>query len=337
MLSNHLIDYSMKNQTKIVVYFSIAILVSACSATNKMTMGVTNPAKIFLSSDVKNVGIINRSMPSKGNSTLDKIDQVLSAEGLNLDKKGAEAAISSFASELGMIKNFDEIKRIDNIEEVKSGLAVLPATLSWDIIEQLCEKNNVDVIFSLAFYDTDTKASYKVTTMEIENALGLKITVPAQEVSLNTFVICGWRLYDPQTRIIIDERVYTKNMLFNGKGINPLKAVEAVKRRNETIQEYSRNVGTTYAQRLVPHNIRIARDYYVKGTTNFKIAHRRAQTGDWSGAADLWQQELHNTDLKILGRAYYNMAISSEINGNVDQAITYASKAYADLSLCKYS
>ena len=320
----------MKTQIKIFFYLSIAIVVSSCSSTNRMTMGVTNPAKVYLSPEITRVGIINRSTPTKNNNALDKIDQILSAEGLNLDKKGAEAAISSLAAELSVIKNFEEIKVIQDVEEVKSGLAVLPAKLSWDIIEKLCVENNVDVIFSLAFYDTDTKTSFKVTTMPVENNLGVKVSVPAQEVTLNTFVTCGWRLYDPQTKLVIDEYIYNKNMAFTGQGINPIKAVEAVKRRNETIQEYSQNVGIAYATRYIPNNVRISREYYITGSDNFKIAQRRALTGDWSGAADLWKQELNSSDAKVLGRAYYNMAISSEINGDLDQAISYASKAYSD-------
>lgn len=321
---------TIKNHFKTLIYFSVFIFLSACSSTNKMTMGVTTPAKVFLSSDVTKIGIINRSAPSKENQQLDKIDQILSAEGRNLDKNGAEAAISSLASELSVIKNFDDIKIIENVESVKSGLAVLPATLSWETIEQLCEENNVDVIFSLAFYDTDTKTSYKLTTMPFENNFGVKVNVPAQEVTLNTFVTCGWRLYIPKSKLVIDDYLYNKNMLFTGKGINPLKAIEAVKRRNETIQEYSKNVGIAYANRYIPNKVRISRDYYITGTDNFKIAQRRALTGDWSGAAELWKQELNNSDLKILGRAYYNMAISSEIDGDLDQAISYASKAYTD-------
>ncbi|WP_158978440.1 DUF6340 family protein [Cellulophaga sp. L1A9] len=320
----------MKNQIKPFLYLGIALFISACASTNKMTMGVTTPAKVHLSSEVKTIGIINRSEPSKGNKGLDKIDQILSAEGLNLDKKGSEAAISSFASELEMIKTLDEIKILENIEEVKSGLGVLPATLSWETIEKLCEEFDVAVIFSLAFYDTDTKSSFKVTTMPLENNLGVKVNVPAQEVTLNTLVNCGWRVYDPATKLILDEKNYTKEMIFHGQGINPLKAVEAVKQRNETIQEYSRNVGIAYAQRLIPNKVRISREYYMSGTDSFKVAHRRALTGDWDGAAELWKQELTNQDLKIQGRANYNMAISSEIDGDLDRAIAYASKAYTD-------
>ncbi|GAB5473690.1 MAG: hypothetical protein Mars2KO_17890 [Maribacter sp.] len=320
----------MKNRPIIFVYLAVALLITSCGATNRLTMGVTEPAIVHLPADVKRVGIINRSLPSKGNTALDKIDKVLSAEGLNLDKKGAEAAIASLSSELSVIKNFEDIKIIENVEEVKKGLAVLPATLSWDLVERICQEHQVDVLFSLAFYDTDTKADYKITTMKLPNSLGVDVDVPAQEVTLATNVVNGWRIYDPQIKEVVDERLFNKNMVFRGKGINPMKAVEAVAGRNETVQEYSKNVGIAYAKRLIPRTRRIARDYFVRGTDNFKTAQRRAQAGDWDGAAELWEMELTNPDEKIAGRAHYNMAISHEINGNLDEAVRFASKSYAD-------
>ncbi|WP_298485996.1 DUF6340 family protein [uncultured Maribacter sp.] len=320
----------MKKPVKILAYLVFLVLISACGSTNRMTMGVTEPAIVHLSSDVKRVGIINRSLPSEGNATLDKIDKILSAEGMNLDKKGSEAAISSLSSELSVIKSFEEIKIIEGVEEIKKGLNVFPATLSWDIVEKLCKENNVDVIFSLAYYDTDTKTDYKVITMKLPNNLGVDVDVPAQEVTLNTQVNCGWRLYDPHTKEVVDTRKFTKNMVFRGKGINPMKAIEAVADRNETVQEYSRNVGIAYAKRLIPRNVRVSREYFMSGTDNFKISHRRAVAGDWDGAAELWEKELSNPDIKIAGRANYNMAISSEINGDLDKAIEYASKSYTD-------
>ncbi len=320
----------MKIPMKTSIILVISLLMAACGSTNRMTLGVTEPAIVHLPPTVKRVGIINRSLPSKGNNALDKIDQVLSAEGLNLDKKGSEAAITSLASELSVLKNFEEIKIIEDVEEIKKGLAVLPATLSWDIIEKLCEENAVDVIFSLAFYDTDTKTDFRVTTMKLPNNLGVDVDVPAHEVTLNTMVNCGWRLYDPQSKEVVDEHLYTKNMAFQGRGINPMKAVEAVASRNETVQEYSRNVGIAYAKRLVPRYVRISREYFMSGTDKLKLAHRRAVAGDWAGAAELWEQELNNPDPKIAGRANYNMAISSEINGDLDQAIAFASKSYTD-------
>ena len=62
----------------------------------------------------------------------------------------------------------------------------------------------------------------------------------------------------------------------------------------------------------------------------FEVAKRRAQTGDWDGAADLWNAETNNRKAKIAGRAYYNMAISNEINGNLPEAVDWVKKSYTD-------
>jgi hypothetical protein len=58
------------------------------------------------------------------------------------------------------------------------------------------------------------------------------------------------------------------------------------------------------------------------------VARRKAQTGNWNDAAQLWQQETNNPDRKVAGRACYNMAIISEINGELDAAIAWAQKSY---------
>jgi len=53
-----------------------------------------------------------------------------------------------------------------------------------------------------------------------------------------------------------------------------------------------------------------------------------ARTGNWDGAAKLWQESTNSSSRKAAGRACYNMAISSEINGDLNGAIQWAQKAY---------
>ncbi|MDL5511881.1 DUF6340 family protein [Arenibacter sp. M-2] len=320
----------MKNHRLILGYIGMVILLMSCSATNNLTMGATEPAIVHLPKEIQRIGIINRSLPSEGNKQIDKIDQILSAEGLNLDRKGAEVAITSLSDALARTGRFEEIVILDGVTEIRKGLDVFPASLSWDIIENICEANGVDAIFSLAFYDTDTQVSYKPSMMELPNSLGVKVSVPAHEVTLNTLIKNGWRIYNPRTKQIVDEFGYTDHLVSSGKGINPVKAIEAVARRNEAVEELSRNIGYAYGTRLSPYKHRISRDYYVRGTDNFVVAKRRAQTGDWQGAAQLWEKELDNSKSKIAGRACYNMAIINEINGDLNAAMDWASKSYSD-------
>ncbi|MCX2719660.1 DUF6340 family protein [Lentiprolixibacter aurantiacus] len=307
----------------------LASLVVSCSATNRLSMGITEPAIVSLSPDVKRIGIINRSLPSEKNKNVDKIDQILSAEGKMLDKEGAQAAVDALFRALDRHVTFDEIKIIDD-EAVKKGLAVLPAALSWDEIDRLCEEQQVDAIFSLALYDTDTRVSYNMTTLQLPNDLGIKVNVPAHELHLNTLIRNGWRIYDARDQFLADEFLCEGQVMVSGKGINPVKAYEAILNRKEAIMDRSAVLGENYSNRLIPTRRRIARDYFVRGSGNFEIAKRRAQAGDWQGAAELWELEVGNPKPKIAGRACYNMAIINEINGNLDAAVEWASRSYID-------
>lgn len=320
----------MKNFGVRLLLVMILFSFMACSSTNRLTMGITQPAQVSIPSDVAHIGIINRSIASEKNSALDKIDKILSLEGLNLDKEGAQKAISGLRYELDRGNRFETVKVIEGQKNFEKGLGVFPAALSWEIVDQICKENGVDVLFSLEFYDTDTAADYEMTMVRVPNNLGIVAEVPGHRIKLNTVIKNGWRVYDPADRTIVDEYISNDQVFSKGEGINPIKALEAIIGRKEAVLDISSHLGTNYALYTKPERIRIARDYFVKGSSNFKIAKRRALTGNWDGAAELWNSELNNPKLKVAGRAYYNMAISNEINGNLNQAIEFASKAYTD-------
>ena len=320
----------MTNLSRTILYACFTILLIGCSATNNLTMSVVEPAPIILSKDVTRIGIINRSLPSESNKVVDNIDKILSAEGMNLDKDGSEAAIVALMDRLGNNENLEEIVIIQDQAHLRKGLGVFPATITWNEIETLCEEYKVDAIFSLAFYDTDTKVSYKPIMVQLPNDLGIKVAVPAHELTLNTLINNGWRVYDPYNKRVADEFLYSDHIVSSGSGINPVKAYEAIIGRKEAVLQYSSFVGSEYAQRLLPYKHRINRNYFVRGTNNFKIAQRRARAGDWQGAAALWEQEIMNPKPKIAGRACFNMAIINEINGDLEAALNWASKSYTD-------
>lgn len=315
----------------------LAIFFISCSSTSTLTMGgVLEPARINVPNDVVKVGLINRSLPSEGNKTVDKIDKILSLEGLNLDKEGAEAAVSGLYDELTALNRFESVKILDDIEVQKKGLGgVFPAALSWQDVEKICEENGgVDALLSLEMYDTGTKVDFETTMINIPNNLGIKANVPGHKVTLFTTIKNGWRVYNPNQKIVLDEIVENHQVVSHGEGINPMKAVEAIIGRKEAVIQTSTNLGSAYASDLRPLRRRVTREYFVRGgTDNFKIAQRRAQTGDWDGAADLWEREVQNPDMKIAGRACYNMAIINEINGDLNKAMEWASRSYADYDI----
>lgn len=307
-----------------------AILFGSCSSTNYLTMTVTEPAPVFFPKDIQKIGIVDRTLPSDETEKLDKIDKILSLEGKELDKDGAHKAVVGLSDELTSRNAFESVKILNTVDERSPGMGVFPAALPWTKIEDICNSNNVDVVFVLSFYDTDTKVDYKTVPVEVKNPFGVVIKTLEHQATIITNIKTGWRIYDPVGKILRDEIVFKDRVVSTGKGINPLKAVNAVVGRKEAVMKVSNDIGHNYAGRIFPYNIRVSRDYYVRGTDNFKIGKRRAQTGNWDGAAELWEKEVDNPKRKVAGRACYNMAIINEINGDLDAAIDWASRSYTD-------
>lgn len=306
----------------------IALVVCSCK-TNLVYMSVQEPAPVFLSNSVKKIGIINRSLPQEKNQKTDDLDKILTLEGKELDKEGAEATVNGLNDELLKNNRFEEIVKVNRDDLKTTGSGIFPSALDWKIVENICTLNKVDALFSLEMFDTDARISYKANPITVSTPLG---NVPGieHEASLQTVIKTGWRIYDPLGHTIVDEYAMNESINTFGKGINPAKALAAITGRKDAVKNTASIMGQNYAFRIIPYWIRVTRDYYVKGTGNFETAKRRAQTGNWDGAAELWLKETNNSKPKIAGRACYNMAIINEINGDLDKAIEWAQKAYAD-------
>lgn len=306
-----------------------SLTLCSCSSTNLVYISVQQPAPVTISPDIKNVGIVNRSIIKEKNKVLDMVDKVMTMEGDSLDIQASRASMVGLADELIKNNRFSNVTAFNTIDLRSTVPGQFQAPLSWDIVEKICREKHIDALFSLELFDTDSKVSYNAVPVSMKTPLG---NIPGIEhhASMLTTIRTGWRIYDPAEKLILDEYPITKDITLSGKGINPVAAAGAILNRKDAVKDVSRKAGQDYALRLIPYWIRVNRDYYVKGTDNFSIAKRKAQTGNWDGAAELWKKETTASSSKIAGRACYNMAIICEINGQLDQAIDWAQKAYED-------
>ena len=63
-------------------------------------MNIKEPAPVTMPSYIKIVGIINRSLASEETRKINVLDEVLSAEGPELDKAGAQESITGLKDQL---------------------------------------------------------------------------------------------------------------------------------------------------------------------------------------------------------------------------------------------
>ena len=306
---------------------TILWIFSSCASTQLVTISVLKPAPVTVPAYVKNVAVVNRSEPSKKVKIINVVNKALSMEGTDLDKAGAQASLTGLADELEKNTRFDNVIILNNTNLTTDVPGNFPAPLSWDDVEKYCRDNNADALLSLEIFDTKSDIDYTVNKTSVKTPLG-DVPVIEQQANMHTLVKTGWRIYDLRSKNILDEIAFSRTLTYHGKGINPLLAANALINRNEAVKEVGNIAGHDYAFSLIPMWKRVSRDYYVRGNSNFTMAMRKARTGNWTGAAGLWEKETNNSNGKIAGRACYNMAIISEINGDLDGAIKWAQKSY---------
>lgn len=312
---------------KYLFIISAAVVFTSCSSTNSLRLSVTQPAPVTVPSGIKKIAVINRSEISKQNQVIEVVDKIFSLEGKDLDREGSASGVVGLKEAFLKHNRFDDVLLPDNRIINNATPGIFPSPLLWEDVSRLCTKLNVDAIFVLELFDTDSKISYTTNPVTKNTPLG-KVSAIEHTAQMATHVKMGWRLYDPAAKDILDEFPYETTLNFYGKGINPAAAAAALLNRKEAVKQAARQAAEGYALRIFPYSVRVARDYYVKGTDNFVVAKRKAQTGNWDGAAVHWNQEINNADGKIAGRACYNMAIISEINGDLNGAVQWAQKSY---------
>jgi hypothetical protein len=314
----------MKNS---IAFYCIIVACYSCSSTNLMSLSVTQPAPVSLPPNIKAVAVVNRTRAADENRAVEVLHKVVSLESGGLQAEGARASMSGLADELMKNNRFSAVRPLNNLDLRSFGAGVFPSALPWDTVDRICRESNTDVLFSLELFDTESKVSYGATPTTLKSVVG---NIPAiqQQISMNTLVKTGWRIYDPASRSILDEFILSKDLVFSGRSVNPVAAASAIIGRKEAVIRVGNEAGQAYAYRIVPYSMSVSRYYYVRGTGNFTVAMRMARTGNWDGAGRLWQQETSNASRKIAGRACYNMAIISEINGDIAGAMQWAQKAY---------
>ncbi|QCW99982.1 tetratricopeptide repeat protein [Aggregatimonas sangjinii] len=311
-------------------FLVLGILVNfmSCSTTQQLVLTTMEPSPVVISNSIKKIGIIDRSAHIAVTKGTNKIDQILAAEEKWLTENGTDAAITGLFDELLKDDRFEIVKLLENVPEDVLAMGATPDAIAWSSITALCETNGIDAVFSLAFYDADTKVSLKKTKMQQADMMRELQEVSAQELTLETFIENGWRIYDPMNQRLVDEIVFNDQIISKGTGVNPVLAYRAIGDRKETMLKSSRNTGSTYGQRLLPSENSVSREYFVKGSEKMVYAAEKASAGNWQEASALWNEETENPNAKVRSRAYHNLAVAHERMEELENALSLETKAY---------
>ncbi len=322
----------MKNYLPLLFLIPLSILfMPSCSSTMNLTIPVKVPPQVIIPDHIAKIGIVDRSGAGdvKGRQVANVLEGVVSGEGILEDRNGAIACLAGAEARL----NNDQLvsaKVLDTVQLGGTGTGTMPIPLSWDEVERICKQNGMDALLVLETFDTDQSGTVTTSAInQIRNvSQGGTIRPPTPSSNARVLVKIGFRLYDPTSRVILDD-VRLSDYFGVNSNRNGIPDIGEFAKRG-AIQESAYLGGYSYGSRTLSSWIRLRREFYQRKGDAMKRATRMVEVNQWEDAKAIWEPLTRSGNDKLAGRACYNMAIAAEVEGNVPLAIEWAQKSYTN-------
>ncbi len=294
---------------KYVIPLVIAALFSSCK-TSSLMIDVLKPAQINLPQEIQTVAIVNRSLPEKDSEVNNLVEGMLTGEALLADRFGSKSCLRGFVDNMLSSPRLKVV--VPDVSLKGTGTDKMPAHLDWKEVDDICRNSGADALVSLETFDSNTEG--RLFSL-LNRTPGKNLTVKVQS---------GWRIYEPNGQRILDENIYTD--YFDWDRPDEDGGID----KQEVVERAGYFAGSSYAARVSPSWMTVSRMYFKKGNDDFKEAKRLVRMGMFDEATRLWEKYTDQRDHKIAGYACYNMALASEMKGDLQTALDWATKAYRE-------
>jgi hypothetical protein len=313
--------------------FTLPALVAALAlsfwtgcATSNIQLQVLSPAGITVSNEFKHLALVNRFYPTKEDKVLGVIEGALTGENFGQDRRAAESALGGLTEALAGSPRFTITR--PNREIQGTGRGDFPPPIAIATVQEVCNMSNAQALVTIEAFDSDTRLACVAEKRTRKTKEGVTEEYIVYKATKNVDVTVGWRLYDGRNGAVADEFRMFETVRFFAEGATEAIAIANLPNRDYMTREIGRVTGLRYSARISPTWNWISRTYYGRGNDALKVAKRAVKVNDFERAAQYWTKAQEDPKLKVKGRATYNMALSAEIDGRLEDALEIAREAY---------
>ena len=307
---------------RVLYVLVVALSISGCSKYGYVSLNYPTAPLAYLPDNVNTIAAVNRSLTSEEDQDSKIIEAIVTSEVAGSDRLASDECIKGV---------FDASNEWEDAELVipgkvgmyGTGTRELPELLDWDLVAEICESEGADALLVLETFDSNTDLLLSTATDQIAAIISTGSAKPVLPGQIKMNVVCFWRLYDPDTKKIIDQYQHNSYMTFDTNGgILPPHA----------LPETAYASGIAYIQRFLPGFYVVKRNLYKRTSgsakNQFKAGYRKTEVANWQGAIELWNDLTDHKKQKTAGRACLNIAVANEVLGNTDIALEWAQRSY---------
>jgi hypothetical protein len=306
----------------LLVLLIIALATAGCSKYGYVRLNYPTAPVAYLPDGIHSIAVVNRSLTPEENKDEKILESIATSEVAGSDRLASDECIKGVYDAIVALEHA-ELVIPGQVRMYGTGTRKLPELLDWDLVTEICGSEGADALLVLETFDSNTDLLVSAATEQVAAIISTGSPKPVVPSQVRMNVACYWRLYEPETKRIIDQYQHNSYMTFDTNGgILPPHA----------LPETAYTAGRAYIQRFLPGYYVVRRDLYKRTSGSakhqFKAGYRRAEVANWNGAIEIWDELSIHQKRKTAGRASLNVAVANEVLGNTGTALEWAQRSY---------
>lgn len=302
-----------------LIYFAIISLViisPACKTVSSVQFQTLEAPRVVLPSDINRLAIVDRNQhfPS------DSVVHYYSINGVAIKDTIDRTQNMTLNCYQGFVENLSEFWSQDSIPFIRLPKTIMPDTiryftpLNWETVDSICQASQSDVLVVLE----DIRAFNKHEIIEGD----------AFWAFTDVHYYGKWRIYDPLYKKLYDDRILVDSLFMEVTGGSFIELVnKKIPGREQILNDASYELGRSYVNLISPTWMDVSRKYFVSGDKRLSAALYFMNKNEFDSAINIWESLISEKDLKLAGRAAYNLAVIHEMKGDLKNARGWIRKA----------
>ena len=301
--------------------------VSCRSYYTTLTIENTHPAKEELSADIQSLTLMNRSMNSQFmDHNEDSLQVFFFRNGYQLstivlDSIAADTTITSLAALLVESGRYDVVVPLERNISRSLSYEKLPDTLSTLEVSEICKLYNTDALMVLERFSTKLMADYsKEQLIPNINSYSFFATL---DLKYNAF----FRIYKPGMNSLVKEIQLIDTIYWESADDSQQRLFGKLPSIKQAMINAGIKIALDLDSKISPAWVSEKRGYFLFDLKN-DLGQQLMNENKTEEAQTFWLEKAQSPNKKIRSRAEYNLALASELDGNIDQAIEWGLKSF---------
>ncbi len=316
------------NFVPILLLFLLAV---SCTTTRSIYIEIPLKAEKEIPEKIQSLVLVNRTINDKYTDLkADSLQKIFYRQNFRLDTTIYDlSAIDTMLKATGELLyesgRFDFVIPQNRFLNAQKNI-FFTSKMPWDEVKTMCETFQTDAVLSVDMYSTRLVTNY---TSESYFDTDLNQFIMASLAQMGVIYEVLFRMYDPIDETIVASEFYKDTLVWEDAARSTQELFQYFTPVKQALAEAGIAAALDFAEKIAPGWREEKRLFYVKGDNNLKSAGTFIDNSQWDQAMALWKEtaeEAGSANLK--SKAQLNIAIACEIQGNIDDAISWALKSY---------